>query len=278
MSTRDEGATRGAVNPTSTRAGDLPTTNGPHNPANGRRESGATTAAVEHVERPSTQHVGTEHVSTGHVSTGQVSTGQVSTGQVSTGQVSSERSEDRRDRVRWGPIWAGVLTVLTVFIVLQLLFFALGWLDLGFNGAPGTGATSAIVTGVLALIAFFVGGLLAGASTMWRGAGDGLLHGVLVWALSVLGILAIALIGGSALLGPLAQLAGQAVQSGAQPPNVNIDPAQALETARQSAGGTALSLGLAVAAAAIGGTVGSKIWPGKKKDVDGDATRHDHRV
>lgn len=258
MSTRDEGATRGAVNPTSTRAGDLPTTNGPHNPANGRRESGATTAAVEHVERPSTQHVGTGHVS--------------------TGQVSTERSEDRRDRVRWGPIWAGVLTVLTVFIVLQLLFFALGWLDLGFNGAPGTGATSAIVTGVLALIAFFVGGLLAGASTMWRGAGDGLLHGVLVWALSVLGILAIALIGGSALLGPLAQLAGQAVQSGAQPPNVNIDPAQALETARQSAGGTALSLGLAVAAAAIGGTVGSKIWPGKKKDVDGDATRHDHRV
>jgi hypothetical protein len=110
---------------------------------------------------------------------------------------------------------------------------------------------------------------------MWRGAGDGLLHGVLVWALSVLGILAIALIGGSALLGPLAQLAGHAAQSGAQPPNVNIDPAQALETARQSAGATALSLGLAVAAAAIGGTIGSKIWPGKK---DKDVTRHDHRV
>jgi hypothetical protein len=168
-----------------------------------------------------------------------------------------------------------VLAVLTVFIVLQLLFFALGWLDLGFNGAAGTGATAGIVTGVLALIAFFVGGLLAGASTMWRGAGDGLLHGVLVWALSVLGILAIALIGGSALLGPLAQLAGHAAQSGAQPPNVNIDPAQALNAARQSAGATALSLGLAVAAAAIGGTVGSKIWPGKK---DKDVTRHDHRV
>jgi hypothetical protein len=89
-----------------------------------------------------------------------------------------------------------VLAVLTVFIVLQLLFFALGCLDLGFNGAAGTGATAGIVTGVLALVAFFVGGLLAGASTMWRGAGDGLLHGVLVWALSVLGIPAIALIGG----------------------------------------------------------------------------------
>ena len=262
MSTRDEGATRGAGNPTSTRAGDLPSA-GPYTPpANGRRESGATASVVEHAgsgehtgptERPHTQHVSTEYVTT-------------------------ERSENRRDRVRWGPIWAGVLAVLTVFIVLQLLFFALGWLDLGFNGAAGTGATAGIVTGVLALIAFFVGGLLAGASTMWRGAGDGLLHGVLVWALSVLGILAIALIGGSALLGPLAQLAGHAAQSGAQPPNVTIDPAQALETARQSAGATALSLGLAVAAAAIGGTIGSKIWPGKKKDSDADTIRHDHRV
>jgi hypothetical protein len=181
----------------------------------------------------------------------------------------------RHDRIRWGAVWTGVLTTLSIYIVLQLLFFALGWLDLGFNGAAGTGATAGIVTGVLALIAFFVGGLLAGASTMWRGAGDGLLHGVLVWALSVLGILAIALIGGSALLGPLAQLAGHAAQSGAQPPNVTIDPAQALNAARQSAGATALSLGLAVAAAAIGGTVGSKIWPGKK---DKDVTRHDHRV
>ena len=242
MTTHDEGATRGAVNPTSTRTGDFPAAN-PHSPqTNGLHESGATATLAEH---PRTQ------------------------------RIDSDGPEGRRDRVRWGPIWAGVLVVLTVFIVLQLLFFALGWLDLGFNGAEGTGATAGIVTGVLALIAFFVGGLLAGASTMWRGAGDGLLHGVLVWALSVLGILAIALIGGSALLGPLAQLAGQAAESGAQAPNVTVDPAQALDAARQSAGATALSLGLAVVAAAIGGTVGSKIWPGKK---DVDVTRHDHRV
>ncbi len=181
--------------------------------------------------------------------------------------------ENSRDRVRWGPVWAGVLAVLTTFIVLQLLFFALGILDLGFDGGEGSSLTASIVTGVLALIAFFIGGLLAGASTMWRGASDGLLHGVLVWALSVLGILALALIGGSSLLGPLAQLAGQAAQSGVQAPDVNIDPVQALNTARQSAGGTALGLGLAVAAAAIGGTIGSKMWPGKNKNTD-HPTRH----
>ena len=253
MSTRDEGATRGAVNPTATRAGDFPSANGPYTPPSpGLRDSVATAPIVEHSERPNPQH---------------------------TERVTTERSEDRRDRVRWGPIWAGVLAVLTVFIVLQLLFFALGWLDLGFNGAEGTGTTAGIVTGVLALVAFFVGGLLAGASTMWRGAGDGLLHGVLVWALSVLGILALALIGGSALLGPLAQLASQAPDAATQAAqNADIDPVQALNTARQSAGGTALGLGLAVAAAAIGGTVGSKMWPGKKKDRDADATRNDHRL
>ena len=148
--------------------------------------------------------------------------------------------------------------MLTVFIVLQLLLFALG--------ASGTAA--AVLTGVVALIAFFVGGLTAGASTMWRKAGDGMLHGVLVWALSLLGILALALIGGSALLGPLSTLisqvpdaAGQATQA-AQ--NADIDPVQALSTARHTAGWTALGLGAAVAAAALGGIVGSEVWPGRK--------------
>jgi hypothetical protein len=252
----DSGATR-ATNPT--RASNV---NGPYvPPTTGERASSATVTGpvIEHTEHPA-------HV-TGHHSTEQVTSG----------------SQERRDRVRWGPIWAGVAAVLTVFVVLQLLFFALGWLDLGFNGGSGSSTTAAIVTGVLALIAFFVGGLLAGASTMWRGAGDGLLHGVLVWALSVLGILALALLGGSALLGPLAQLAssapdaaqaaGQAAGQAAQ----TVDPAQALDTARRTAGGTALGLGLAVAAAAIGGSVGSKIWPGKNKDHDSD-TRNDHRA
>jgi hypothetical protein len=185
-------------------------------------------------------------------------------------RVATDRAEDRRDRVRWGPIWAGTAVVLTVFIVLQLLFFALGWLDLGFDGRNGSGVAAGIVTGVLALIAFFVGGLTAGASTMWRKAGDGMLHGVLVWALSVLGILALTLIGGTALLGPLASIASQA--PGAAQAAQSVDPVQALDTARDTAGWTALGLGAAVAAAAIGGIAGSKIWPGRK-DAD-----NEHRI
>lgn len=227
MSTRDEGAYRAAGSTTASRD-DLPRAADPHTPPPRPAKAQATSSgsAVEpHFDQ----------------------------------RVATDRAEDRRDRVRWGPIWAGAAVVLTVFIVLQLLFFALGWLDLSFNGRDGSGAAAGIVTGVLALIAFFIGGFTAGASTMWHKAGDGMLHGVLVWALSVLGILALTLIGGTALLGPLASVASQTPDA-AQAAQ-NADPVQALNTARDTAGWAALALGAAAAAAAIGGIAGSKMWP-----------------
>ena len=246
MSTRDDSVPRGPSTPTVPRAGDRAAQNGPYPvPAHSSRtdELPAPSAVDHHVERPG------------------------------VAPVTVNRAEDRRDRVRWGPIWAGVAVVLTVFIVLQLLFFALGWLDLGVNN--GSGTLAGIVTGVLALIAFFIGGLTAGASTMWREAGDGMLHGVLVWALSLLGILALALLGGSALLGPLSTLISQAPDAAGQATqaaqNANINPVQALDTARHTAGWTALGLGAAVAAAALGGVAGSKIWPGRRHT---DTTDH----
>jgi hypothetical protein len=168
-----------------------------------------------------------------------------------------------RDRVRWGPVWAGVIVALAVFVVLQLFFFAVGVLGPGYGG----NTTGGIVSGVLALVSFFIGGLLASASTVWRGAGDGLLHGVLVWALSMLGILVLALIGGSSVLGPLATLLG------AQRQGIVIDPVLVLRSARQAAGWAALGLGLSVAAAAIGGMVGSKLWPRRKESVEGELSQ-----
>ncbi len=50
----------------------------------------------------------------------------------------------------------------------------------------------------------------------------------------------------------------------ASPPDIDINPAQALNAARQTAGWTALGLGLAVVATALGGMAGSKIRPGRK--------------
>jgi hypothetical protein len=233
MSTRDQGAYRGA-GPTATTE-DFPSATDPR-PAHGGVTSTGPAVAPHADQRPAT-----------------------------------DGAEDRRDRVRWGPIWAGAAVVVTVFIVLQLLFFALGWLDLGLDGRDGSGAAAGIVTGVLALIAFFVGGLTAGASTIWRTAADGMLHGVLVWTLSVLGILALTLIGGTALLGPLAAVASQAPDA-AQAAQQAVDPARALDTARDTAGWAALGLGAAAAAAAIGGMAGSRLWRNREDPVAGHRT------
>jgi cation transport ATPase len=164
----------------------------------------------------------------------------------------------RHDRIRWGAVWTGVLTALSIYIVLQLLFFALGWLDLGINGADGT--TRAIVSGVLALIAFFLGGAAAGASALWHRANDGMVNGVVTWAVTVIALLGIALIGGGALVGSLADTATQFVNLRAA--GAGVDIAEATRTAQQTAGATALGLGLSMLAAALGGSIGAKLWPG----------------
>jgi hypothetical protein len=169
------------------------------------------------------------------------------------------------DRVHWGPVWAGVLVALPVFIVLQLLFFALSVIDLGGNGG-GQSTTASIVSAVLALVSFFVGGLMAGSTAASRDSDEGLLHGVLTWAVGIVAILGFALLGAGALLGNLAtaasqlgglqQQAGQAGQAAGQ-----VNPAAALHAAQSGAGWAALALGLTVIAAAAGGMVGQKIGP-----------------
>jgi hypothetical protein len=183
----------------------------------------------------------------------------------------------RWDRARWGPIWAGAVVAVPVFLVLQSLFFALGWLNLGFEGGGGATAAS-IVSGILALIAFFVGGLMAGATAMWGGAEDGVLHGILMWALTVLGILTLALLGAGIALGPLANMVTDV--SAAQQrllADPNFDTAAALQQARVPAGWGALALGLSAAAAALGGVLGSRLWPRQRTEQSQPSNRQGAR-
>ncbi|MGH4025861.1 MAG: hypothetical protein ACRDRV_14895 [Pseudonocardiaceae bacterium] len=147
-----------------------------------------------------------------------------------------------------------------MFVVLQSLFVAFGWLALDFGSRGNTAAS--IVSGVLALVAFFVGGLVAGSLAAWGDTNNGLAHGVLTWALTIVVMVALALFGGGAILGSLGNLMAQVValqQLGAR--GGGFDLAQAVQVLRQTAGWTALALGLAAAAAAAGGAVGSRIGP-----------------
>lgn len=185
----------------------------------------------------------------------------------------------RDDEVRWGPIFAGLVVALGIFLLLELVAFAVGLIDLGQGSS--TGATSGIVSGIIGLIAFFVGGLTAAASGMWRSTSAGLLQGIMVWATSIIAILALSVIGGGALLGSFGSIASQLVSpdqvaSAASSASANapqISPAQALSTARSAASYAVLGLGLTFIASALGGLVGAKIWP-RKKDVRPSTVHH----
>lgn len=77
----------------------------------------------------------------------------------------------RRDSARWGPIWAGLLTALTTFLLLQLLALGIGIMGIGNNAGGGW------VSAIIGLVTFFTGGAVAGMTSAVRGAATGLLNG-----------------------------------------------------------------------------------------------------
>ena len=192
--------------------------------------------------------------------------------------VNVEVEAEGHDGVRWGPVWAGLLTALSSFLLLELLFYGLGWLTID-PGASTPGNNAGWVSGILALVAFFLGGLVAGATAMYKGLSSGLLHGFLVWALGVLAILFLTLFGGGALLGSFADLIDKFLNLRQ---TASVNPAEATtlaETTKDAALPAFFCLALPLAASMLGGLIGSKMWPrnqGTQHDtisVRGDSVR-----
>ena len=162
----------------------------------------------------------------------------------------------RRDSTRWGPIWAGLLTALVTFILLQLLAIGTGLVGVG----PEQG--SSWIPAVVGLLAFFVGGAVAGMTSAVRGAMSGLVNGFLVWALGIVAILLLAALGLGQIFGALGDVVGQVgalpslQQGGVNAPNV--DPSQVASTVRTGALTVFLGLLLSAVAAMIGGLIGGR--------------------
>jgi hypothetical protein len=113
--------------------------------------------------------------------------------------------------IHWGSIGAGVPLALTTFLLLELLAIGSGLLTVA-----GSGAATA-VSPIIGLVAFFIGGYVAGltsggpggGTTGVRYAGSGVLQGLLVWALGAILILAISLLGLGQLFGALGEVVNQ---------------------------------------------------------------------
>jgi hypothetical protein len=155
------------------------------------------------------------------------------------------------DRVRWSAVWAGTLLTLITNLVLQLLFYALGWLDLG----SGSSMTANVVSGVLGLVAFLVGAVMVGASGVWARLTDGWVNGVTSWALTVMLLLIFGLAGAGALLGSFASVVGGFGTLRGGP---------AVAVPRTTAGLVVLGLVLSLIVSALGGTLGAKITHGSR--------------
>jgi len=182
-----------------------------------------------------------------------------------------------RDRVRWGPIMAGLATALTSLLMLSLLGLAFGLTVVNAGDAAAQGGTpeglgrnSAIWGAISGLIAFLLGGWVAGRSAAVFDRGWGALNGALVFLVAVPVILWLASMGLGTVLGSLGSFAGslnpdpgttQNVAEQARQAAQNTQPAEvarAAETARNTAWWTLLGMVLGLGASAVGGMLGTR--------------------
>ncbi len=167
-----------------------------------------------------------------------------------------------RNTIRWGSIWAGLLTALASFLLLSVLALAIGAQTVDAVGAAGTVVTiTGWATAIIGLIAFFAGGWAAGATSPIRSTIAGLWTGFLVWALGIVLILAFSALGVGQLFGALGDLFTQfraLVVISESSPQV----AQLIADAIASTAFVAfLSILLPAIAATLGGWLGVKTAP-----------------
>jgi hypothetical protein len=180
---------------------------------------------------------------------------------------------DYHDRVRWGPILAGLVTAISSQFVLSGIGAAIGLTTIANSGAPrsdasAVGSAVGIWSIVSLLIALFLGGWITARACGPMNRSTALLNGAILWA-TTLAISAWLLSSGvSGAFGIVASNAGEIINQAA--PNVPTDVPNAIPNAtaqqtRDFAGdaatvGWSFSLGalLGLVAALIGASIGTR--------------------
>jgi MFS family permease len=157
--------------------------------------------------------------------------------------------------LRWGPVWAGVLTAFGLFLLFSMIALAAGLTAVDFEDPlAGIDAdlVAMIVTGLFIAVAFFAGGFVASWSAWLTEEGPAILHGFLVWALALVLLLVFVGLG----LGQVFGAAGQVFADQFAPGQIDVQDPQALaEAFTQAAWQAVFAVVLAMAAAILGGLV-----------------------
>ena len=175
----------------------------------------------------------------------------------------------QKDRIRWGPVLAGLIATIAAMTVLSVLGLALGLsaFDRGTDG-DDVGTAAAIWTALSALLSFLLGGWVAGKTASVHGDDNALLNGAMVGATALSLILLLTglglgnLLGGiGSNIGDIARLGRDTVSGGdvnAATETARQTAAEAYDDARNAAWGTLAGMLLALGSAAVGGLLGHR--------------------
>lgn len=153
---------------------------------------------------------------------------------------------DYHDRVRWGPILAGLVVAVSTQLVLSGLGAAIGLTGIANSGAPrtdalGTGTAVGIWSIISLLIGLFVGGWVMSRSCGPISKSTALLNGAILWATTLAVSAWLVSSGVAGAFGVVASNAGeivnQAQQGGATvPPDAtNVTPQETRDIAGDAA-------------------------------------------
>ncbi len=176
---------------------------------------------------------------------------------------------DDRDRIRWGPIIAGIFVAIATQLILSALGAAIG-LTVGASGSDA-GAVSigvSIWAVVSLLVALFLGSWVAAAGCSPMNGKTAMLHGLILWA-TTLAISAWLLASGvSGAFGLAASNAGEVLNQVQQPggasipdgvPNIQTDKLQQVAgNSAKAAWSFLIGSLLGLAASLIGASAGAK--------------------
>jgi hypothetical protein len=171
-----------------------------------------------------------------------------------------------RDRVRMAPILAGMAAALTTLLLMSLLGLAVGLtvVNAGTAAAEGNvpdglGRTAAMWGALSAVLAFLLGGWVAGRSAAVFDRQWGALNGALVFMVAIPVILWLASQGVGPVLGNIGSFVGNLIPDPAALRDAApIDVTRAAERARNTAWGTLGGALLGLAAATLGGMYGTR--------------------
>lgn len=171
-----------------------------------------------------------------------------------------------KNRVQVGPVIAGILTTITVLLILTVLGLAIGASALEPRDVGQKMGTAAAIWGIVsAIVALFLGGWVAAKTAAVAGSGSGLLNGLMVGCAILVILLWLTVSGVAGLLGAVGsnigditnvlKSQGTSVQQ-AQQQAQHVNAKQAFDAAKDSAWITLAGIVIGLIAAAVGGWVG----------------------